>query len=99
MSGISQSIVPEQRARDRISRRSMGEITNRSGASPTGVNAGNDDTRNAVRDAATVLCDGAVEQVIVVRSVDDRYRADCEAGTKDRFWPHSVLSSTVPVRP
>ena len=87
MTGINQSIVPEQRERDRISRRSMGDIKNRSGGSPTGVNAGNDDTRNAVRDAATVACDGAAEQVIVVQSVDDRYRADCEAGTKDRFWP------------
>ena len=44
MTGISQSVVPEQRERDRISRRSMGEIKNRGGASPTGVNAGNDDT-------------------------------------------------------
>ena len=74
----------------------MGEIKNRSGASPTGVNAGNDDTRNAVRDAATVACDGAAEQAIVVRSVDDHYRADCEAGTKTASGPIAPIGENGP---
>ena len=67
MTGISQNIIPEQRVRDRISRRGMGEITNRSNAAPTGCQRTTIITETRALNAATVTCFGAGHRRPIVR--------------------------------